>query len=126
MYSAAVFNARIVQLNLQEHKPRFLAAGWLTHADLAFAPGYVPGKAEDDSFRTDIVLRGLGDLEHKDKDKMRRLYYESYCFAAADAKKRHEATGDDAPRKVPRRRGRIGARGSTTDSSESSWMASSA
>ena len=85
--SSAVFFDRVRELGLEEHLARFEIAGWGTYADLAFATSFVPGQPEDERYRREIVERGLGDVDHVHRDRLRRLFFEAYTLAAADMKR---------------------------------------
>ena len=98
--SPASFNNRVAELGLDAHVARFITAGWLTLADLAFASSFVPG-GDEAAFTTDIVTVGLGSATHADKAKLRRLFFEAYTLAAADLRRRMETNSDDLPRKIP-------------------------
>ena len=98
--SPAAFNNRVGELGLDTHVARFITAGWLTLADLAFASSFVPG-GDENAFVADIVVVGLGSATHADKAKLRRLFFEAYTLAAADLRRRMEANSDDLPRKIP-------------------------
>ena len=99
--SSAVFSDRVHQLGLGDHLEAFNQAGWHTYADVAFSTSYLPGQPEDARFANDILVRGLGQQDHKDKDKLRRLFFEAYSLASADMSRLVSASSDDIPRKVP-------------------------
>ena len=74
-----------------------------------------PGQPEGQEFETSIIVPGLGAADHADRSALRRLFFEAYTLAAADLKRRVEATSEDAPRRVPtaereERRSRVQAR----------------
>ena len=98
--SAATFTARVRELGLEAHLPRFAKAKppFIAFAKFAFATKYTPG-GDEAVFEKDILLQGLGDVAHDDKAEMRRLFYESYTLAA-DQLKRILAP-EDIPRAVP-------------------------
>eukprot|EP00972_Heterocapsa_arctica_P084861 12500851-Heterocapsa_arctica.AAC.1 len=58
--SKAVFMERVTALGLSDHAERFLAQGWTTYGDLAFATSYTPGQPEDARFGKEVIEAGLG------------------------------------------------------------------
>ena len=64
--SPASFNNRVAELGLDVHVARFITAGWLTLADLAFASSFVPG-GDEGAFTNEIVIARLGSAAHADK-----------------------------------------------------------
>ena len=125
--SKAVFSARVVELGLVEHVDRFSAAGWTTHASMAFSTGYAPGNTDEDMFAKEILIPGLGDSAHADRAKLRRLFIESYTLAAADLRRRVDTGSDDGPRRVPaiereERRSRVAARLVGLDLKGGDWI----
>jgi hypothetical protein len=98
--SAATFMERVLTLGLEQHLVRFTTAKWTTFAKLAFSTKYAPG-GDEDAFEKDILLRGLGDVNHEDKAEMRRLFYEAYTLAADNLKRMLINGPGDLPREVP-------------------------
>ena len=93
--SAATFKARYCDdvMQLGEHVKRFEAAGWFTYSDLVFSTTFTPHNAAEDSYTRDILLPGLGDEKHKDRMKLRRLFFEAYTLVGAQMKRTVEAPG---------------------------------
>ena len=104
--SAAVFGARLAELNLLERLPRFLALGWSTHGNFAFAlPAGAGGSVDDDEFSRKVV-RPLFELADADEmpaaaSAVRRLWFESHTLTVSELRSKLERTEGDGPRKVP-------------------------
>ena len=78
--SAAAFRERYCDnvIQLGAHQARFELAGWHTFADLVFSTTFTPQNGDEGSFVRDIIVKGLGDADHVDKIKLRRLFFEGY------------------------------------------------
>jgi hypothetical protein len=98
--SAAIFSERGVSLGLEAHLERFKKAKWTTFAKLAFSTKFTPG-GDEAAFEKDVLIKGLGDVEHDDKAEMRRLFYEAYTLAADQLKRMLVNGSDEMPRAVP-------------------------
>ena len=98
--SAATFNERVFELGLVDHLAHFQSIGWLTYGDLAHDTRYVPG-GDEDKFDQEIVMKGLGDINHAKRRRLRRLFFEAYTIASGDLKRVLEAGPDDPPRVIP-------------------------
>ena len=73
--SPAAFDERVAELGLTAHAGRFTAAKWYTLGDLAFA---APQGATETDFRKYVLEKGLGDADHEDAGKLRRLFFSSW------------------------------------------------
>ena len=99
---AATFTARVTELGLAQHLPRFAQlkpTAWTTFAKLAFSTKYTPGG--DEEVFEKMLTHGLGDKDHEHKAEMRRLFYEAYTLAADQLKRMLVNGSDDVPRSVP-------------------------
>ena len=96
--SPAAFVDRVQELELTAHLERFKAAEWTTLAALAFSS---PQGGNEEAFEKNVLIPGLGAVDHPDGHALRRLFFEAFMLASADLKRRVEATTDDAPRKMP-------------------------
>jgi hypothetical protein len=101
MDSKAVFAQRIGELGLAAFTNDFIAKGWDTHGNFAFASTYVPGSADDNRFVAQVVLPLLAAADHVKVTAVRRLFYESYTIMVADLKHRIERTDEEPARKLP-------------------------
>lgn len=97
--SRAVFKARVEELGLPW--PVFEKRSWTTHGIFAFAANYIPGNSDDKAFWEGIVRK----LEFEEDSPLvpcvRRLFCESYTFAAGELRSRLDRGSDDPPRKMP-------------------------
>ena len=101
--SAAAFKERYCddKIQLGAHVVRFEAAGWFTFADLVFSTTLTPQNGMEDRYNEDIVMKGLGDLKHKDCTKLRRLFFEAYTMVGASLRQTVESPSGSAPREIP-------------------------
>ena len=100
--SAATFKDRYCDdvMQLGAHVKRFEDAGWFTYSDLVFATTFTPNNGEEQRYNEDILVPGLGDTKHKDRMKLRRLFFEAYTLVGAQMKRTVEAPSN-TPREVP-------------------------
>ena len=101
MDSRAAFTELYCEQGLAAHKARFEAAGWYTCSDLVFATTFTPQNGQEDRYDADILMVGLGDRTHRDKGKLRRIFYEAYTVVGSEMRRKTEAGPSDAPRAVP-------------------------
>jgi hypothetical protein len=101
MDSKAVFAQRVSELGLTAFSNEFIARGWDTHGNFAFASTYVPGAADDTKFVEQVVMPLLAAADHVKVTAVRRLFYESYTIMVADLKHRVERTDEEPARKLP-------------------------
>jgi hypothetical protein len=80
MDSKAVFAQRVSELGLTAFSNEFIARGWDTHGNFAFASTYVPGAADDTKFVEQVVMPLLAAADHVKVTAVRRLFYESYTI----------------------------------------------
>ena len=101
--SAAAFKERYCDstIQLSAHAKRFEDAGWFTFADLVFSTTFTPQNGEEERYKADIVMKGLGDVDHKDRTKLRRLFFEAYTMVGADLRRTVESPSGNAPREIP-------------------------
>ncbi|CAJ1357297.1 unnamed protein product, partial [Effrenium voratum] len=102
--SAPVFAARCRAVGLTAEAVTKLAEkGWNTYATFAFCVPSLPGSSEaaETLFVTRVIEPVLGDPDHADGPKLRRLAFESFTMKAADLKRRVESNEGDAPKKLP-------------------------
>ena len=65
-----------MDLGLDAHIGRFDRIGWRTLSDLVYATTYSPHGGDEEKFTREIIVKGLGDAEHLDMPRLRRLYFE--------------------------------------------------
>ena len=101
--SAAAFKERYCDETMQlgAHVKRFEDAGWSTYADLVFSTTFTLHNGEEERYKADILMVGLGDLNHKDRTKLRRLFFEAYTLVGAQMKRSVESPAGGAPREIP-------------------------
>ena len=101
--SAAAFKERYCDSTIQlgAHAKNFEDAGWFTFADLVFSTTFTPQNGEEERYNADIVVKGLGDVNHKDRTKLRRLFFEAYTMVGADLRRTVESPSGTAPREIP-------------------------
>jgi hypothetical protein len=104
--SPAVFSEKIIELELTEHQERFTRAKWRTLGNLAFA---MPQKGTEEEFRKHVLEKGLGDADHDDAHKLRRLFFEAFMLASIHLKQTVGGLESDGPRRMtaPERRERF-------------------
>ena len=96
------FKARTLKYGLSEAQYEALVKKGLdTFASYAFASTWTPGVADDSQFIDKVVLPVLGDKDHVDAPKLRRLAYEAYGLVAGETRARMERSGEELPRKLP-------------------------
>ena len=54
--SKAVFAMKLKKLNLEDSLNDFIRLGWDTLGKFAFSANYIPGKADDSVFISDVVI----------------------------------------------------------------------
>eukprot|EP00973_Karenia_brevis_P059786 8322169-Karenia_brevis.AAC.1 len=89
--STPVLMAKMRDLKLNGYVDLFIAHGWDTAANFAFAANYIPGSADEGPFINEVVVPILGSENHPLKPALRRLFFDCYTMLAADAQRR--ATG---------------------------------
>ena len=75
--------------------------GWGTLGTFAFCASNSPATVTDTVFAEKVVQPILGDRDHVDAPKLRRLHFEAYTTVSAELKRRVESSEQDAPRKLP-------------------------
>ena len=100
--SVAVFKQRALQIGLKESAIEELQKkGWETLASLAFSSGHIPGQGNDEVFVDKVIVPILGDANHVDAAKLRRLHFEAYTATANEMRHKLDHTSDDVPKKLP-------------------------
>ena len=88
--SVAVFEQRAKELGVLDSELLIAKTnGWNTYAGFAFSCNYVPGAADDTSFRAMCAaITGTGGSEPEPArlTVLRRVFFESYTLAAAELK----------------------------------------
>lgn len=99
--STAVFESRARTIGLSDQVITALAVrGWGSHATFAFAVATQPG-ADEQAFADGVLVPILGQADHPDSAKLRRLFFESHTLTSADLRRKVDATEQEAPRKLP-------------------------
>ena len=100
--SKAVFAARLVKLGLADKSEDFVRLGWGTLGLFAYATNYVPGRADDTNFVTDILFPLFGENNPTEKAAVRRLFYEAYSMSAAEVVRMStQVDEEEKPKKLP-------------------------
>ena len=87
--SKTVFVARLAELGLGGLKDKFIAQGWCTFADFAFATSDFKG-TDPALFEKDVIKPLVGEDTVR-VPKIRRLFMQSYMLAAADLERYGQA-----------------------------------
>lgn len=99
--STAVFETRAKAIGLTDGVLRAMALrGWSTHGTYAFAVATQPG-ADEQVFADGVLIPVLGNVDHPDAAKLRRLYFESHTLTSAELRRKVDSTEQEAPRKLP-------------------------
>ena len=100
--SNAVFESRALAIGVPQATTNALALrGWVTHATFAFAVATNPAAGDDQAFVNGVLIPVLGQEDHVESPKLRRLFYESHTLTSADLRRKVEANEQEAPRKLP-------------------------
>ena len=99
--STAVFETKAKAIGLTDGVLRAMALrGWSTHGTYAFAVATQPG-ADEQVFADGVLIPVLGNVDHPDAAKLRRLYFESHTLTSAELRRKVDSTEQEAPRKLP-------------------------
>ena len=102
--SEAAFEARAMDLGLNAgHMLVAKAKKWNTFGSSAFSCNYQPGSQDDTPLlAVASTLAGVGAAPPPEDivTSVRRIFFESYTFAAASLRAQVERTDDDPPRKL--------------------------
>ena len=98
--STAVFKARVAEIGLGAYWPKFEEKQWDSHGSFAFCVSRPPGQTEDAEFNN-LVVEPIAGPGSNMASRIRRLHYESFSFLGAEAKRRVERTGEEAPVVLP-------------------------
>ena len=100
--SAALFKSRCQAAGLTDAAITAITGkGWGTMGTFAFCASNSPSTLSDATFIEKVVVPILGDREHVDAPKLRRLHFEAYTTVSAELRRRVESSEQDAPRKLP-------------------------
>ena len=100
--STALFRSRCHATGLTEAAITALTdKGWGIFGTFAFCASNAPATVTDTVFAEKVVQPILGDRDHLDAPKLRRLHFEAYTTVSAELKRRVESSEQDAPRKLP-------------------------
>ena len=100
--STALFKSRCLATGLTDASYTALTdKGWGTLGTFAFCASNSPATVTDAVFAEKVVQPILGDRDHADAPKLRRLHFEAYTTVSAELKRRVESSEQDAPRKLP-------------------------
>ena len=100
--STALFKSRCLATGLTDASYNALTdKGWGTLGTFAFCASNSPATVTDAVFAEKVVQPILGDRDHADAPKLRRLHFEAYTTVSAELKRRVESSEQDAPRKLP-------------------------
>jgi hypothetical protein len=100
--STALFKSRCLATGLSDAATAALTdKGWGTLGTFAFCASNSPSTVTDTTFAEKVVLPILGDRDHADAPRLRRLHFEAYTMVSAELRRRVETSEQDAPRKLP-------------------------
>ena len=100
--STALFKSRCLATGLTDAAHTALTdKGWGTLGTFAFCASNSPATVTDAVFAEKVAQPILGDRDHADVPKLRRLHFEAYTTVSAELKRRVESSEQDAPRKLP-------------------------
>ena len=100
--SKAVFAMKLKKLNLEDSLNDFIRLGWDTLGKFAFSANYIPGKADDSAFVSDVVVPLFQNDNPPQKAALRRLFYEAFALNAAEMiRVTSQPDDEDKPRKLP-------------------------
>lgn len=100
--SAALFKSRCQATGLSDAAiVAIVGKGWGTMGTFAFCASNSPSTLTDAMFIEKVVEPILGNRDHVDAPKLRRLHFEAYTTVSAELKRRVESSEQDAPRKLP-------------------------
>ena len=86
--SAAVFEARARSIGLDDQVIGQMGLrGWVSHAKYAFSVATTPG-GDEQIFADGVIVPLLGNADHRDAPKLRRLFFESHTLTAAEMSER--------------------------------------
>ena len=99
--SAAVFEARARSIGIDDQVIAQMGLrGWVSHATYAFSVATTPG-GDEQIFADGVIVPLLGNADHRDAPKLRRLFFKSRTLTAAEMRRKVDATEQEAPRKLP-------------------------
>ena len=89
--SQAVFRELCLDRGLGQYLPRFVERGWATLGEFGFASDYTPAMpGGEELFNSSIAVPILGEdgATHRDKPKVRRLFFEAFAMAGAELRRK--------------------------------------
>ena len=98
--SKAVFKARVNTLGLGDHYETFLENSWSTYAEFAFATHARPGQSPE-LYDEQILIPALGNTQHKDRNRLLRLFYEAFAIASGEIRRLQDPSTPDVVRTIP-------------------------
>ena len=99
--SNAVFESRARTIGISDQVLTNMGLrGWTTHATYAFSVATQPG-ADEQAFMDGVITPILGNPDHPDAPKLRRLFFASHTLTSAELRRKVDSTETEAPRKLP-------------------------
>ena len=99
--SNAVFESRARTIGISDRVLTNMGLrGWTTHATYAFSVATQPG-ADEQAFMDGVITPILGNPDHPDAPKLRRLFFASHTLTSAELRRKVDSTETEAPRKLP-------------------------
>ena len=99
--STPVFEARARAIGIDDQVITQMGLrGWVSHATYAFSVATTPG-GDEQIFADGVITPLLGNADHRDAPKLRRLFFEAHTLTAAEMKRKVDSTEQEAPRKLP-------------------------
>ena len=91
--SAAVFEARARSIGIDDQVIAQMGLrGWVSHATYAFSVATTPG-GDEQIFADGVIVPLLGNADHRDAPKLRRLFFESHTLTAAEMRRKVDCNG---------------------------------
>lgn len=100
--SEAVFLAKLQKLNLGDLHAEFVARGWKTLGNFAFACPYNPASSDDSKLIEKVIVPLTGNEDDARAPPIRRLHFEAYTAFAEEMRRSQSARDDDEkPQRLP-------------------------
>ena len=86
--SNAVFESRARAIGIPEQVITAMGLrGWTKHATFAFSVATQPG-ADEQAFMDGVITPVLGNPDHPDAPKLRRLFFKSHTLTSAELRRK--------------------------------------
>ena len=100
--SFAAFRDRATQFGIDDVDiEKLKTKKFASYGAFTFVAVYNPQASDDAALKTALTHVFEREVSIEDMARFRRLHFEANAVTIADAKRRHESTGEDIPKKVP-------------------------